>query len=143
MLFRKAKDSSSGSSSGSKEQEQQEIIGSRVEYKFQCGITAAQEESSYDQDIISLQILKSADIGELKNLTEIPFNIILEKIASTGVILKLIENVLIDKVIPEGKTFGDLKRSEYIKVLKDFFDLSPVLKSWSGIGKLKQVLSQI
>lgn len=105
----------------------------RKNYNFKCGIKAYQEECDYAQDKEILALLKSVEIGELKDFGELSIAKLIDKIIVNDLIGKLFNIILITEEVCE-QNWDKLKRSEVIEVLQDFFTLSPVLQKWFGTG---------
>lgn len=109
----------------------------RKEYNFQCGIKAYQEECNLRQDKELLQLIKEIDLGEVKDFRQLKLQDIIDKILSNDIVEKFFNIILIEKTdSAHGIDWTQLKRSEVIEVIEDFFQLSPALQEWFGTGKL-------
>lgn len=110
----------------------------KIEYHFKCGIKCCQEEATYRSDKSLMKLLKQIDIGGLKDVKEMKFTDLIEKILDQDILLEAFMLILkpVDSSVPLNlEKLQNLTREECIKVIKDFFTLSPSLKSWLGIGK--------
>jgi hypothetical protein len=109
----------------------------RKEYRFKCGITAAQEECSLLQDKQLLLILKELDFKDTEELKNMKVADIINLLLGKEIIEKVLDVILID--VSSIKGWDKLKRSELVEVFEDFFTLSPVLTKWFGSGRSEAV----
>lgn len=109
----------------------------RKNYIFKCGIKAWQEECSYSQDKQLVKLLETVDISEIKDFSDMKVSDIVSKIFDNDLIPKLFDIILIHEMKDATPDWTQLKRSEVVEVIEDFFQLSPTLKKWFGTGKLK------
>lgn len=92
-------------------------------YKFSCGLQAAQEELTLEQDYRIMDLIKSVNLADIGNTTIV------------DLIKTLSENKLIEKFLSiifsidseeEVQKFSSLKNSELKEIITDFFILNPI-----------------
>jgi hypothetical protein len=112
----------------------------KKEYKFKCGITAAQEICDIAQGRKLIQIIKKLDIGEIKDFYNISLLDLIEKIISSEILPEFLDTILIVKHIPDNVNYENLKLPELYEVIQDFFALSQWLTELLETGKSKAAL---
>lgn len=114
----------------------------RKTYKFSNGITAHQEECTRRQDIQLIPLLKELEIPELSQIYNMTLVDLAQKIYASPILDKILNIILIDISGVYADCWQELKRSEVIEVIQDFFTLSPGLTKLFGTGRSEVVTPQ-
>lgn len=110
-------------------------------YRFRNGMIASQEECTLDQDKQLLKLFSEMELGDSSfDLSKLTFEKLVRIVTEQGAVEKFLEIVLRMEIETGSTDFGSLHRSEVAEVIKDFFELSPVLKICLGTGRFAQAL---
>lgn len=124
------------------EQDKEATELSRKTYNFKNGITAYQEECTRRQDMQLIPLLKELEIPEMSDIYNMTLIDLAEKIYGSPVLDKILDVILIEPSMKYPDCWQDLKRSELIEVIEDFFTLSPGLTKLFGTGRSEVVTPQ-
>jgi hypothetical protein len=111
-------------------------------YKFKNGIQAHQEELSIEQDYRIAELMTELEIPGFEDIEKMQIQNLIKLLASSGVLEKFLEVILLPAKDTEGisaEKLKTLKNSEVQKVMDDFFTLNPLVKSL--LQNLKDVLA--